>query len=57
MTRRMMNHPQPQQQADRRTLWLLCILIVAVFMALTFGEADGAGQIVEQKAVFPISSL
>lgn len=57
MTRRTINHHQPQQQADRPTLWLLCVLIVAVFMALTFGEADGAGQKTEQNAVFPMSSL
>lgn len=29
--------------ADRVTVWLLVVVIVAAFMALTFGDAGGTG--------------
>jgi hypothetical protein len=29
-------------RADRVTLWLLVVVVVAAFMALTFGDAGGA---------------
>jgi hypothetical protein len=29
-------------RADRVTIWLLVVVVVAAFMALTFGDAGGA---------------
>jgi len=48
--------PVPQR-ADKPTLWLLFFLVIAVFMALTFGEAEGTAQIVQKGNMFLISSL
>ena len=35
-------YKKDKPQADRVTVWLLVIVIVAAFMALTFGDAGGA---------------
>jgi hypothetical protein len=32
-----------KETADRTTIWLLVVVVVAAFMALTFGDAGGAG--------------
>ena len=46
-----------EDKADKSTLGLLIVLIIAVFVALTFGEAEGVKHIFGQSSVFPISSL
>lgn len=34
---------RPETRASRASVWLLIIVVVAAFMALTFGDASGAG--------------
>lgn len=49
--------PARNQKADISTLGLLIVLIIVVFVALTFGEAEGVTHILKHGSICSISSL
>lgn len=50
MTMSIVRHRYPAKEntpprADRVTIWLLVVVVIAAFMALTFGDAGGASML------------